>query len=142
MTFSPIAYRTKRFYFEQSPGLSEESQKSSQQIIDVENHIFFPISRQDSLERKFIILRDQWKSRTQYLSSITEMVLDPAYQQIIGLGPLAVPLILSELEHDPDYWFEALKSITGVDPVVENDMGNLSRMTESWLDWGKVNSQI
>ena len=79
---------------------------------------------------------------TQYLSSINEMVLHPAYQQIVGMGPSAIPLILLELKKDPDYWFEALKAITGIDPVVENDMGNLSGMVESWLDWGSVNGYI
>ena len=38
--------------------------------------------------------------------------------------------------------FEALKAITGIDPVVENDMGNLPGMVESWLDCGSVNGYI
>jgi hypothetical protein len=70
------------------------------------------------------------------------MVLHPAYQQIVGMGPAAISLLLLELKKDPDYWFEALKAITGIDSVVANDMGNLSKMVESWLDWGRVNGYI
>jgi hypothetical protein len=61
--------------------------------------------------------------------------MHPAYQQIIGLGPKAVPLIVRSLRNEPDHWFWALKAITGEDPVAVDDRGDLRRMTESWLAW-------
>jgi hypothetical protein len=33
------------------------------------------------------------------------MAMLPPYQQIIGMGPPAVPLILEELRREPDQWF-------------------------------------
>ena len=60
---------------------------------------------------------------TQCLSSVNEMVLHPAYYQIVGMGPSAIPLILLELKTIRIIGFAALKAITGIDPVVENDMG-------------------
>jgi hypothetical protein len=85
---------------------------------------------------RFHRLAAQWKAQRGPTSSITELVMHPAYQQIIGLGPAAVPWLLAELEHDPDHWFWALKSITMVDPVLAADRGNLFKMAEAWLKWG------
>ena len=127
---------------EQSPGLSEESRKNITKVEAIAEHFNASASRQGGIKQRFYLLSRQWKNDTKYLSSINEMVLHPAYQQIVGMGPAALPLILLELKMDPDYWFEALKAITGIDPVVENDMGDLSRMAESWLDWGRVNNYI
>lgn len=45
-----------------------------------------------------------------------EMAMHPAYQRIIGLGPEVAPLLLRELERQPDHWFWALKALTGADP--------------------------
>ena len=91
-------------------------------------------------QSKFSKLTGRWKAETSTLSSITEMVLNPAYQNIIGMGDAAIPFILSQIEaegDDPDQWFWALQSITGVDPVHEEDAGNYRAMAQTWLNWGK-----
>ncbi|MBI5057248.1 MAG: hypothetical protein HZB61_11610 [Nitrospirae bacterium] len=44
---------------------------------------------------RFQILKLEWESETAHLSSITEISMHPAYQQIIGMGQVAVPFILS-----------------------------------------------
>lgn len=142
MTITQATHINRIARFEQSPGLSEESQKNITKVKEIAEHFNSSVSRQNGIRQRFYLLSRQWKMDTQYLSSINEMVLHPAYQQIVGMGPSAIPLILLELKRDPDYWFEALKAITGIDPVVENDMGNLSGMVESWLDWGSVNGYI
>jgi hypothetical protein len=77
----------------------------------------------------------EWKEATLYTSSITEMATHRAYQQIIGMGKAALPLIFDELRREPDHWFWALKAITGEDPVPPADRGNVERMTEAWLAW-------
>lgn len=91
----------------------------------------------DGSRRRFHQLAGEWKQATLLISSGTEMLLHPAYQQIIGMGREAVPLLVAELRRDPDHWFWALKSITGEDPVAEGDRGNLARMTEAWLRWAE-----
>jgi len=58
------------------------------------------------------------------------------YQAITNLGPPVVPLLLRELQREPDYWFTALHAIVGEDPVPPADRGNLARMTQHWLAWG------
>lgn len=142
MTITQTTQINRIARFEQSPGLSEESLKNVTKVKEIAEHFNLSVSRQSGIKQRFYFLSMRWKADTQYLSSINEMVLHPAYQQIVGMGPAAIFLLLLELKKDPDYWFEALKAITGIDPVVENDMGNLSKMVESWLDWGRVNGYI
>lgn len=86
---------------------------------------------------QFHTLATEWKSATVLLSSTTAMVAHPAYQAIIALGPPVVPLLLRELEREPAHWFEALKSITGEDPVPPADWGKIPAMTAAWLAWGR-----
>ena len=92
------------------------------------------------LARKFNALKVEWETETAYLSSITEISTHPAYQQIIGMGPIAIPFILAEMKKNPGHWFWALRSITSEDPVLPEHRGRLKQMTEDWLKWGKEHS--
>jgi len=87
----------------------------------------------------FRTLVSEWKQQSRFLSSVDQMVILNPYQRIIGLGPRAVPFLLHELEHDPDYWFWALRSITGHDPVPEESKGKLREMAQAWMKWGREN---
>ena len=96
-------------------------------------HYYFPVSRQ--AENRFNELAAKWKSETKYSSSMTDMILHPAYMRIIGMGKEALPLILRELRREPDYWFWALSAIADAEPVRPEDVGNLEKSTEAWLNW-------
>lgn len=89
------------------------------------------------LEKAFQSLARQWKEACGLLSSTSAMVSHPAYQSIIALGEPVVPLLLRDLEKEPVHWFEALKAITGEDPVSPSDWGNIPAMTNAWLAWGR-----
>ena len=88
-------------------------------------------------EPRFRELAQQWKEATAFMSSTTDMVMHPAYQQIIGMGPEVLPLILAELRRQPGQWFWALKAITGEDPVSPADRGKVRRMAQVWLEWAE-----
>ena len=90
-----------------------------------------------SVEQRFRELVDIWRRDTEYTSSTTRMIMHPAYQQIIGMGPAVLPLLLEELKSRPDHWPWALTAITGVDPVPAEARGNLAAMTDAWLHWGR-----
>jgi len=90
-----------------------------------------------ALAEKFQTLAARWKADTALLSSTTALVAHPAYQAIIALGPPVVPLLLRDLEHEPAHWFEALKAITGEDPVATTDWGNIPAMAAAWRIWGR-----
>lgn len=89
---------------------------------------------------RFKALSDSWQRETLLESSVTRMAMNKAYQQIIGLGMAAVPLILEELRREPNYWFWALTSITGDDPAVGED--TLGGATARWLEWGEAHGYI
>lgn len=96
-----------------------------------------PIPKTDPLvSAEFQRLAQQWKEDTALVSSITEKAMHPAYQQIIGLGKEALPLIFGEMKRaEPDHWFWALRAITGIDPVKPEVRGDVRGMTDSWLSW-------
>jgi hypothetical protein len=82
-------------------------------------------------------LANKWRQETLDSSSLTEIVAHPAYLQIIAMGKTATPLILSELAKRPNHWFVALAAISRTNPVPPKDAGNLKKMTEIWLKWGR-----
>lgn len=87
------------------------------------------------LRRRFNVLLKEWEEDTADLSSLSAITNHPSYKKIIGLGLRALPLIFSELERAPNYWFDALRSITHEDPVPAEDRGDLQAMKRAWLDW-------
>src|SRR5262249_14978603 len=86
---------------------------------------------------KFQQLAAQWKQDSLFMSSTTDMVGLPSYQEIIRMGAPAISLLLAELQREPNHWFAALMAITGEDPVPPEDRGRLERMTAAWLRWGR-----
>ncbi len=94
------------------------------------------------LEQTFNNLAKKWKRDTMHFSLVQQMVLHPAYQEIIGLGPEVIPLILQELEKESNFWFWALRSLTGEDPVTEDMRGDVMAMREAWLDWGRRSAYL
>jgi hypothetical protein len=107
-----------------------------------ENAIFITkVEAQDTsghVHKVFKQLVEKWKEETATVSSFTQLVLNQNYQNIIGLGPDVVPLLLRELRHNPDHWFWALASITRENPVRDEDAGDVELMAKAWLQWGKT----
>lgn len=99
-----------------------------------------PILEQQSsgeIRARFQRLADEWKSQSQFLSNTAQMAMLRPYQRIIGMGLPAVPLILEELQREPDQWFWALEAITDENPVVPERRGNVRQSAQAWIDWGK-----
>lgn len=91
------------------------------------------------LEDRFQQLAAEWRRDVWPLSSVSKIVQHPSYQAIIALGRDVVPLILRELERQPDHWFAALRALTGADPIATEDRGRMERMAAAWLRWGREN---
>ena len=89
------------------------------------------------LEGSFEQLKRDWKEKSRYLSNTAQIAMLWPYQKIIGMGPAVVPLILLELEREPDHWFWALEAITGENPVSERARGKVREMAEMWIHWGR-----
>lgn len=119
-------------------GLSEEYKISLGNYTTIYSHYYEPLSRYN-YQQEFYDLLFNWKSETRHISSITESAMHPYYQRIIGMGEKVVPLLLLQLEKQPDQLFWALKAITGKDPVQPNQRGKMKEMAQAWLKWGKEN---
>jgi len=108
------------------------------QAVGEEDRFRSTMPARDAVESQFQDLVAQWKEQRAFMSSPVDMALLPAYQRIIGMGPAAVPLLLRELEREPDHWFWALKAITGADPAGSASRGVIAEIAHSWLEWGKA----
>jgi hypothetical protein len=94
-----------------------------------------------SVVARFHALARKWQEETQNVSVLADIILHPSYQEIIGMGPAAIPMLLDELEREPNHWFPALLAISGAqNPVSDSDAGDIGKMTEAWLEWAKENS--
>ena len=94
------------------------------------------------MQSDFDRLAGEWKRETAHLSSPTMIAEHRAYQEVIGLGPAAIPLILRDLQKAPAMWFMALREITGELPIREQDRGDIEAMRAAWIDWGERNDYI
>lgn len=84
-----------------------------------------------TIEEKFRSLAIRWKVERDRFSTASKMALHPSYKEIIGMGTDAIPLIISELYREPDHWFIALHTLTGVTES-ENKRGKIKEMAEVW----------
>jgi hypothetical protein len=115
----------------------ELSHKASYYCLALDGSVPSPAQAPDDLNARFRMLVKRWKRETEADSSLTRMVRHPAYQEIIRMGERAVPLLLAELNHDPDFWFAALRSITGTDPVPKESAGKIREIAKAWIEWGR-----
>lgn len=73
----------------------------------------------------------EWERKSEPMSVVRDMTALPEYQRIIGLGPVAVPLIIERMRTRPGHWFAALKSITN------ENFGTMTvpDATRCWIEW-------
>jgi hypothetical protein len=94
-------------------------------------------ARDNPARATFHRLAREWEQATFLQSSVTAMCTHEKYQNIIGLGPAAVPLILAELERSPNHWYWALGAITREDPAANVPAGDIRAICDAWVDWGR-----
>ncbi len=92
----------------------------------------------ETVEERLRRLEATWLAEVGYSSSSTVLQGHPAFQEIIAMGEEVVPLLLRDLEQRPRLWVWALPDITGADPVPVSDRGNITKMSEAWLRWGRA----
>jgi hypothetical protein len=127
---------------EETAAVGEESAAVSRAFEIFLNEYFIPVYRESTPYIRFHRLKEKWEAETAFLSSVSNIVMHPTYQQIIGMGPMAIPLILREVSIKQGQWFWALKSITNEDPVKPEQRGIVAEMSRAWLQWGKERGYI
>jgi len=124
-------------------GASTQSVQLQRQLNELTRYYALPASsRRDPRRDRFRSLAQQWRNETQWLSSTTEVAMNPAYQAIIGMGAEALPMILEDLRQNSGHWFWALKAISNEDPVVPRDRGSIKKMKGAWLQWGQTKGLV
>lgn len=116
---------------------SEEVREWEKDVREVWRDFREPISnRKPAPAARFAALAERWREETAHLSSSTAIFTHPAYQQVIGMGPDALPHILRDLSETRSHWFWALRAIARENPVPPREAGNVERMIAAWLAWG------
>jgi hypothetical protein len=93
-----------------------------------------------ALQVVFDQLAEQWREETKGTSLPARREMHFAYQQIIGMGEPAVPLILEALADEVDDWFWALIAITRVD--IAEGASDVHEAATRWLSWGRETGHI
>lgn len=84
---------------------------------------------------EFRSLVKKWRLATLWSSSITEAISHPIFNKITAMGTKVIPLIIEEIERQPDLLIAALPILTGEDPVHDSDRGNFPAMAITWIEW-------
>ena len=91
----------------------------------------------DEVRLQFDTLAAEWRKQVKFLSNLRQAVMFDSYQRIIGLGRPVVPVLLEELKRQPDWWFCALRAITGENPAPADAAGSLPKLAAAWVEWGR-----
>ncbi len=94
----------------------------------------------EPVEQRVARLLATWRDQTAYLSSSTQITQHLAYQELIALGPAALPGLFRDLERTRDgHLSKALAAITGASPVPADDRGHVGKVADAWLHWAAEN---
>jgi hypothetical protein len=93
-----------------------------------------------ALDKEFNELASRWYLETRKISSAEQIVLNPAYQKIIGMGKEALPFIFKELKKTRGHWIWALAMIVREDKA-KSGM-KFREAVDAWLEWGEKNGYV
>jgi hypothetical protein len=94
--------------------------------------------QQRDIAQRFHDLSTRWNAAIRYRLNTRALRNHPVYRELVSLGEPGIPLILAELEREPDVsWFTVLTAITGADPVPATAAGRVDDTARAWLDWGR-----
>jgi hypothetical protein len=99
-----------------------------------------PARTPSELEEVFESLVSEWKQSRRLSSSVADRITHSAYLRIIGLGPAVLPLLLKELQREPDHWLVALYAVAGGDMAAGAD--SFEAAVSRWLQWGRERGYV
>ena len=98
------------------------------------------IPLRETVEDRVRYLLTSWREQTGFLSSSTALVAHPAYQELITLGPAALPYLFRDMEQTLDgHLSSALVAITGAQPVPPEEGSKITLVAQRWLAWARKN---
>lgn len=94
------------------------------------------------VRKRFVDLANRWHDETDYLSSPSRITDNDTYLKIISMGEPVIPLILQDLQERGGDWYRALRILSDTDLVPSEVRGEVPRMKEAWLRWGRDRGYI
>jgi len=128
-------YERDSLVFNKYYGSEDKDKDISTSALDVPVHT--EDDEPETMETQFNHLANTWKAETGMLSRLDQKYMHPAYQQIIGMGKAAIPFILRDLRATRGHWFWALRAIARENPVPQESAGDIDKVIEAWLEWGR-----
>jgi hypothetical protein len=102
-----------------------------------------PVDTQRPLAERFQEQADKWERETAFLSATPMIVMHESYQAIMSMGPDVVPILLRDMQKTRRHWFWALRHLEpDADPIRSKDHGNVDKMIEAWVEWGRMKGKI
>jgi hypothetical protein len=89
---------------------------------------------------KFNKLLIQWRLETYFTSLVKEKIENPSVQKLLSFGPQAIPWILKEIRHRPDFLVMALGFLAKENPVQPSSRGKIEEIVNDWIVWADRNS--
>lgn len=108
----------------------------------ISNSVYLRSEYEKSLKEYFENLKNLWLEETKLSSNVFMTLSHPAHLNIIKLGKIILPYIFEDLSINKNHWFFALSSITGVNPVQSTSVGDLDKIKQDWLAWGRQENYI
>lgn len=85
-------------------------------------------------EAKFDGLATAWRRHNRG-RSVTDYY-HFAHLQIVGMGHIAIPFLLERVRNGENFWYMALKAITGQSADTADMRGDASAIRTAWVEWG------
>lgn len=85
-------------------------------------------------------LAETWRRETAHCSVLARRYAHPSYALILRMGDVVVPLILKELQLEPDRWFDALERLTKVNPA--QAASTFEEGVKLWITWGRSKNLV
>jgi hypothetical protein len=92
------------------------------------------------LNYKLDQLQSKWEEATAFSSSITEIVENEYFKEIINYGENIVPAVLESLRQRPSHLVWALNFITN--RTISNKPISVTEASKAWINWGRRNRLI
>jgi hypothetical protein len=86
------------------------------------------------LEKKFKELSLRIRNHARF-TKLEFLIQEAAYKELIAMGKDILPLLIQELEVNPEYWFHALKTITSQNPIKRGNQNKNSLIANDWKEW-------
>lgn len=112
------------------------SPSSESDVVDLDNY------KKINLISEFESLKYNWIEDTKISSSLSIIYNHPAYKKIIEMGEEVLPLIFHDLLKNDNFWFKALRDITGVNLTNKENQGKFHILKQDWINWAKNNNKF